>query len=227
MALCNAIGIDPDTELIVNDSIPQATEPGQLIASISDRPEYHLLKLQEEAARQKVKMTRADFLPSAGLSIGYNYYGNIRMKGVADLGNGMYMPYTQKFSDGIGMGMLSVNIPLFHWGEGIRKVKKAKIEVENALLETNRVSELLDLEARRAATNLSDGWGLIESAGIALAQANENLRVMQDRYEESVSTLTDLLDAQTQWQQAKSNLIEARTQYQIDLTAWKKASGNL
>lgn len=227
MALCNAIGIDPDTELIVNDSIPQATEPGQLIASISDRPEYHLLKLQEEAARQKVKMTRADFLPSAGLSIGYNYYGNIRMKGVADLGNGMYMPYTQKFSDGIGMGMLSVNIPLFHWGEGIRKVKKAKIEVENALLETNRVSELLDLEARRAATNLSDGWGLIESAGIALAQANENLRVMQNRYEESVSTLTDLLDAQTQWQQAKSNLIEARTQYQIYLTAWKKASGNL
>ncbi|MDE5687915.1 MAG: TolC family protein [Paramuribaculum sp.] len=42
-----------------------------------------------------------------------------------------------------------------------------------------------------------------------------------------MSPLTDLLDAQTQWQQAQSNIIEAVTQYQIYNTAWIRATGQL
>lgn len=227
MALCNAIGISPDADIYVNDSIPAAAEPQTLTDNLTQRPDYRLLLLQEEAAAQQLKLTRGDFLPSAGLSLGYTYYGNLKMKGQVDVGGGNYIPFTQKFQDGIGMGVISVSIPLFHWGEGIKKVKKARIEIENARLETQRISELMQLEARQAATNLNDGWNMIQSAKKALDQASENLRVMQDLYDEGVSTLTDLLDAQTQWQQARSNMIEANTQYQIYHTAWLKASGNL
>ncbi|MDE5750658.1 MAG: hypothetical protein K2H87_07830 [Duncaniella sp.] len=39
--------------------------------------------------------------------------------------------------------------------------------------------------------------------------------------------LTDLLDAQSQWQKASSDLIEARAQYRLYLTAWQKATGHL
>jgi outer membrane protein TolC len=42
-----------------------------------------------------------------------------------------------------------------------------------------------------------------------------------------MSTLTDLLDAQSQWQQAESNLIEARTQYKIYETEYRRAVGTL
>lgn len=38
---------------------------------------------------------------------------------------------------------------------------------------------------------------------------------------------TDLLDAQSQWQQAESNLIEAQTQYKIYETEYLRATGSL
>lgn len=227
MALCNAIGAEADTRIIATDTLPSMVPPGNLSVDISDRPELHLLHKQVQASEQQVKMARADFLPVVGLSLGYTYYGNIRMKGMVDAGAGNYVPFSQEYRDGIGMGMLSVSIPLFHWGEGAKKVKKARIAVENSRLELERSRRLLDLEARQAATNLSDGYNMIEAAQKALLMATENLRVMQDRYDEAVSPLTDLLDAQTQWHQAKSNLIEALTQYQIYRTAWLKANGNL
>lgn len=40
-------------------------------------------------------------------------------------------------------------------------------------------------------------------------------------------TLTDLLDAQAQWQQARSNLIEAETQYKIYGTEYLRVTGRL
>lgn len=227
MALCNAIGVDADTPIIPADTVITPEAPGVLNPDISSRPELHLLEKQVEASKQQVNMARADFLPTAGLSIGYNYYGNLKLNSMVDVGGGMVIPYTQKFEDGIAMGMISVKIPLFHWGEGMKKVKKARIEVENATLNLNHTSRLLDLEARQAASNLIDGWGLIASATVALEEARENLRVMQDRYDEQMSPLTDLLDAQNQWQTARSNHIEALTQYQIYRTAWLRAIGRL
>ena len=125
------------------------------------------------------------------------------------------------------MGVLSVSIPLFHWGEGMKKVKKARLAVDNAILDLEHTRSLLDLEARQAAANLTDGWNMIEAARTALDQSAENLRVMRDRYDEKVSPLSDLLDAQTQWRQARSNMIEAATQYQIYQTAWLRANGRL
>lgn len=227
MSLCNTIGADRNALIIPLDSMPEYTTPADMIVDISGRPELHLLEKQVEAAQQQVKMTRGDFLPTVSLSLGYTYYGNIKLKGMADLGDGNYMPFTQNLHDGIGIGMVAVSIPLFHWGEGIKKVKKAKINVENAILDLDRSRRLLDLEAQQAATNLIDGWNLIDSAKTALEQATENLRVMRDRYDESVSPLTDLLDAQTQWHQARSNMIEAMAQYQIYKTNWLRASGKL
>lgn len=227
MALCNAIGADIDTQITINDNLPVPSAPGNLSTDISDRPELFLLENQVEASRQQVAMTRSDFLPSVGLSIGYNYYGNIKLNSMVDVGGGMLMPYSQEFRDGIAMGLLSVKIPLFHWGEGVKKVRRARLAVDNANLELRHTSRLLDLETRQAATNVSDGYNLIGSAQAALLQAEENLRVTTDRYNESMAPLSDLLDAQTQWQQSRSNLIEAQTQYQIYLTDYLRSTGHL
>lgn len=227
MALCNAIGVDMSTEIITADTVIDPQIPEALTPDISARPELHLLEKQVEASRQQVNMTRADFLPTVGLSIGYNYYGNIKLNSMVDVGGGMLMPYSQEFRDGIAMGLLSVKIPLFHWGEGMKKVKKARLAVDNANLDLINTSRLLELEARQAAANLSDGWNLITSSEVALEQATENLRVMQNRYNENMAPLTDLLDAQNQWHQSRSNHIEALTQYQIYHTEWLRATGRL
>ena len=226
-ALCNVVGAGYDTAIEPADTLPECVGPSDMDYDITVRPEYRLLQLNVDVARQQVKMVRGDFLPTVGLSLGYSYYGNIKMKGMADLGDGNYYPYTQEYRDGIASGVLSVSIPLFHWGEGAKKVKKAKLSADNAVLDLNHNADLLDLEVRQAATNLEDGWNMISSARLALDLASENLRVMQNRYNASMATLTDLLDAQTQWQQARSNMIEAATQYQIYQTAWLRATGRL
>lgn len=80
---------------------------------------------------------------------------------------------------------------------------------------------------QQAIRNVEDGFRLIEAADLAFRQAEENLRVMQNRYAASMAPLTDLLDAQSQWQQASSNLIEAQTQYKIYETDYLRATGKL
>lgn len=50
---------------------------------------------------------------------------------------------------------------------------------------------------------------------------------MRNRYAASMVSLTDLLDAQSQWQQAESNLIEAQVQCKINETEYERATGTL
>ena len=50
---------------------------------------------------------------------------------------------------------------------------------------------------------------------------------MTDRYEVGMCTLTDLLEAQSQWHSARSNIIEAKTQYKIYETDYLHAAGLL
>ena len=68
---------------------------------------------------------------------------------------------------------------------------------------------------------------MIATADLGCNQSEENLRVMRMRYHSGMCSLTDLLDAQTQWQQAKSNLIEAQTQFKIQETEYLRVTGRL
>lgn len=125
---------------------------------------------------------------------------------MVDAGNGTMMPYTQEFKDGIGLAMVALQIPILHWDENFKKVRKARYELQNSQLQLQKNSRLLDLEVQ---------------------QANENLRVMHNRYAASMATLTDLLDVQSQWQQAESNYIETQTQYKMCETEYLRATGHL
>ena len=227
MALCSVIGFDMDSPIEVSDTVPESVFMGDIPTDISRRPEVRLLQLGVDVKRQQARMALGDFLPTVGVSLGYNYYGNFMLKGMAEVAEGVYMPYKQEYKNGIGVGLLSVSIPLFHWGEGAMKVRKARREVENARLEEVENTRLMTLEARQAAINLEDGARLVSAAEVALEQAQESLRVERNRYDVAMGSLTELLDAQTQWYQARSNLIEARTQFQINLTEYRRAVGEL
>ncbi len=227
LALCNVLGQPLDTEIVPLDTLIEVAAPEHMDESIAARPELTLLNKQVEAGEQQVKMARADVLPQIGLSAGYLYYGNIKLKGMNYDADGTAFPFTQKFEDGLGLVMASVSIPLFHWGEGLKKMKKARFDLENARLDLQKNKRLLSIEARQAVQNVTDGYNMVQTARLSARQADENLRVMQERYKNALSTLTDLLDAQSQWQQAQSNLIEAQTQYKIYETEYLRATGRL
>ena len=227
MSLCRITGVDAQTKLELTDTTICVKEPGLLAADINGRPELNLLKHQMDATQKQIQMSRADMLPTVGLVAGYAYYGNIKLNSMVDAGNGTMVPYSQEFRDGIGAVMLSVKIPIFQWGANLKKVKKAKLDFKNAELEFNKNSRLMNLEAQSALKNVYDGYQLIKTAETGLKQAEENLRVTNNKYNVSMALLTDLLDAQSQWKQAKSNLIEAQTQYKIYETEYLRVTGRL
>lgn len=227
MSLCRITGVDTQTKLELTDTTIYVNEPGLLAADINGRPELNLLNYQVEAMQKQIQMSRADMLPTVGLVAGYAYYGNIKLNSMVDAGNGTMVPYSQEFRDGIGAVMLSVKIPIFQWGANLKKVKKAKLDFKNAELEFSKNSRLMNLEAQSALKNVYDGYQLIKTAETGLKQAEENLRVTNNKYNVSMALLTDLLDAQSQWKQAKSNLIEAQTQYKIYETEYLRATGKL
>lgn len=227
LALCHVLGRPLDTPIAPADTIIKVSAPAQLDESIAFRPELRLLHQQVAAREQQVKVARGNILPQVGLSAGYAWYGNIKMNGMTADAQGNYIPYSQRLDNGIGLVMASISIPLFHWGEGLKKVKQAKLDLQDAHLDLQQNTRLLGIEARQAVQNLTDGYNLVETAELGSRQAEENLRVMRDRYANGLSTLTDLLDAQSQWQQAESNRIEALTQYKIYETEYLRCTGRL
>lgn len=227
MALCRIVGVPFDTQIEVADPMSGDSQRIDTEVDIAGRPEMKLLQSQVDAAKQQVRMTRGDWLPSLAIVGGYVNFGNIRMKTMVDAGDGTYMPYEQKMGQGLGTAMLSLSVPIFKWGQNYNKVRKAKIDVDNALLDLQKNEKLLTLEANQASMNLNDSYLLLETAEDAMAEADENLRVMKNRYDASMATLSDLLEAQSQWHQSRSNLIEAITQTRICVTDYLRATGRL
>lgn len=227
LALANVIGRGIDAEIVPSDTLLITDQPATLDENISNRPELLMLEKQVEAMKQQVKMERANYLPTVGLSLGYTHYGNIKNKGVAQLGDGTLMPYVQDVNGNMLMAMVSVNIPICHWGAEVKKVKKAKLDVENARLSLQQNERAMQIEVRQAVQNVTDGYHMVQTAELGQRQADENLRVMRERFGVKMATMTDLLEAQAQWQQAHSNYIEAQTQYKIYETEYLRVTGRL
>lgn len=227
LALGNALGLPITEQVVPIDTVFSVEAISQLDENFELRPELSLLKKNVEVKETLAKKERSNFLPTIALSVGYSYYGNLKMRGTTMQPDGTPYQFEQKFSDDIPMAMLSVSIPIFHWGSEFKKAKKARLDVTAAQLDLQKNRRLLSIEVRQAVQNVTSGYQMVQTAQTGQQQADENLRVMQLKYDCSMATLTDLLDAQAQWQQAHSNLIEAQAQYKIYQTEYLRATGRL
>lgn len=227
LALGNALGLPITEQVVPIDTVFSVEAISQFDENFELCPELSLLKKNVEVKETLAKKERSNFLPTIALSVGYSYYGNLKMRGTTMQPDGTPYQFEQKFSDDIPMAMLSVSIPIFHWGSEFKKAKKARLDVTAAQLDLQKNRRLLSIEVRQAVQNVTSGYQMVQTAQTGQQQADENLRVMQLKYDCSMATLTDLLDAQAQWQQAHSNLIEAQAQYKIYQTEYLRATGRL
>lgn len=228
MSLCHTIGVDTETEITPADEDVAVELPDNLHDySVLDRPEAALLQLDIDAKRQQVNMTRADFLPTLGVMAGWTAYGNIRMSSMQMGPDGNYYPFSSTMNDNLWNIMVSLQVPLWHWGEGIKKVKHARIEAESAEIIREDRLKLMSLEARQAIDNVNSGARLLDAARLSMTQADTNLVNITQAYELGLSSLTDLLDAQSQWHSASSDLIEASTQLRIYCVDYLRVTGRL
>jgi len=217
MDLCRVTGLAFDTRIAALDTIIPVSGLTDLFLSkesVEQRPEYKLMQKYITLQEQNIRLTKADFLPVAGIQAGYNHIGGIEFSGT-------------DFSNTNLNVLASVKIPLFHWGEGIKKINAAKIDKEISQLEMEKNQQLLQLEMEQARLNLQLAGERIRMNENALEQAEENLRVSRDNYELGMETIIGYLMAQTQWQQARSELIDSKTDFKIKETAWLKVTGRL
>ena len=216
MNLCRIIGLPLNASVVALDTLIEVEKPELISAEgfVTERPEYRLLEKNIRLQDENIRLTKADFLPTAGLQAGYSYLGGLDVGGDAISNSGLNV-------------MASLKIPIFHWGEGVKKINAAKIDKEITELKLEKNKQLLQLEIEQARLNLKVSYQRIQMSEKALQQAGENLRVTRDNYEVGMETLSELLMAQTNWQEAFSHLIDAKTDFKLKETAWLKATGRL
>jgi len=180
---------------------------------ITSRPEYALLGDKTEMSRLQVKLTRSEFLPSVLLFGSYGYAHGMKLMGETLL---------KKGSATVGV---MLKVPLFHFGEGIQKVRSAKAAHQIAQLEQADLSEKMQLEALQASNNLNEAALEISITQKSVQQAEENMRMSRQQYEVGTEPLSDYIEAQTLYQQAQANAVEARCAYLLARSKYKKAIG--
>ncbi|MES2358245.1 MAG: TolC family protein [Gemmatimonadota bacterium] len=150
------------------------------------------------AAEQRRKAARAAYLPT--LSANYSRGGS--GAGAYGLGNNPFI-YTGQLN-------FSLSIPIFNGFQREGQLANAAINQANAaatLRDAKLAAQQLSVQFIDA-LRLGQEQILVQTASIAAA--TENLRVVQQRYNLGLSTIVDLLTAQTTLNQAQANLIAAR-----------------
>lgn len=229
MALCHQTGLELNTPVTTTETLTSlqagVTDNPAATGSITNRPEYSLLQRRIAFTEQEVKKVRSGFLPSLGLGVNYNWVGNIKIRQFTEDADGRPLTNNSTYDTHTGSVLLSLSVPLFHFGEGSKKVKRARLNVQTAQLDFSEKQRQMQIEREEALRNLLNGRTLIGVAATGQAQADENLRILQVRYAQDYATLTDLMDAQTQWQEAHYSLIEALTQYKVYETEYRRVAG--
>lgn len=216
MNLCQTIGLPILSKIDIEPMAPlTGTEMNDLDGGVSSRSEYRILDMKAKLAGEKVKLERSDFLPQIGIMLagGYLYGGEMFQQ---DIFNNMYASVA-----------LNVKIPIFHAGEGWHKVQAAKAEYEQARLEQENLNEMMVLEIQQARNAYDEAVLDAALKEDLLEEATENLRMSRKAYENGMETISDLLAAQTEWQNIYAGLVEARHTLAIREIGWRKAAGVL
>ena len=217
MNLCHYVGLPLTTQIDV-DMEAFSQSPKVLIdrqADVTNRPEYDILAMKSELAAKKVKLERSEYLPQVVLGASYSYVNGIELAG-------------KKLFDKPTAGvLLHVSIPLYHANAGVNKIRSARLEAERAQLEQDDLIEKMNLELAQASNNLDEAYLEVQLAEKSLSQTDENLRSSRSSYDRGTESLSELLEAQTLWQQAYAKLANAKANLFVAATKYQKAAGRL
>ena len=79
---------------------------------------------------------------------------------------------------------------------------------------------------------MNNAWANVETshkqlqiARKSIEQSEENLRLNNDFYKAGTTKLSDLLDAQSSYQQARDKFVDAYINYQTNLLKYRQATG--
>lgn len=221
MLLCQLCGLDITTPIVLADEqiedIPllQTNTEVNVETAFSNRPELHSLELAAKIYQQKVNVTRAEHLPSVALM------GNYMATSPS-----VFNSFENKFKGMWNVGVM-VQVPLWHWGEGVYKTKAAKAEANIANYQLAAAKEKIELQVNQAAFKVNEAAKKLTMTKKNLEKADENLRYATLGFEEGVIAPSNVLEAHTAWLSAHSEKIDAQIDVKLTEIYLQKSLGTL
>lgn len=179
-------------------------------------PELKQADLDYELAQTEEKLLRSDRLPRIGLTAGDNLEGPITNRS----------PVLDKNLNRWWVGVqLSFNLSLLYKERG--KLNAAKIESARQLERRKSREDDLDRRIDRACKYYKEACEQVRTQEMNVKLATENYRIVERRYSNDLSLLTDMLDASAQKLDAEVRLVNARTNVIYYYYQLKYISGTL
>jgi len=226
MLLCQLCGLPVDERItLADEETPPSTinhspstilpPPSTINHQSSIRPELKLLQNAVELSQQTTNVLKAGNLPQVLLSGGYSVMNPNTFNG-----------FEKKFSGLWSVGVV-MRIPVWNWGDVKYKVRASKGATTIANLELADARELIELQVNQSSFRVNEASKKLAMANANIANAEENLRMANLGFKEGTVSHTTVMEAQTAWQLAQSQKIDAEIGVKLSEVELQKALGTL
>ncbi|MBU2046934.1 MAG: TolC family protein, partial [Bacteroidetes bacterium] len=201
------------TPLIINPK-DNLTFSACVDSALTNRKELQQIDFRTDVAEKNILSLKADKLPTLGAGVSA-YYVNP---------SGKFIPNNNQFITPISLGLtLSWNISTLWTNKN--KVAEATIKKTETSITKNILIDNIKMDVNRSYENYIQSLNRIKVINTSIAQATENDKIVQSKYENNISPITDRIDANTQLFQTKINLEIAKTEAQIAYYNLLKSAG--
>lgn len=221
MYLCQLCGIPMDEEIVLEDEGKQSlgasehTRTYNKDFAFDNRPELKMLQNTIDLSKQSTKLIRAAYLPQVAALGGYT------------LSNpNVFNGFERKFGGFFHVGLM-VRIPVWTWHEGRYKINAAKAATNIAEMELQEAREKIDLQLSQSTFKVKEANKRLAMSTKNLERAEENLRCANLGFREGVMQIAEVVAAQTAWQQAHTQKIDAEIELKLCEVDLQKALGTI
>ena len=210
-----------DEEILVEvkhvDDINMATQSG-LNANLY---ELQLMRTQEKLTEQQVKLAKDAYLPTIALT------GNFTFSAYTDkFKNWFHSGESNHWYDSNGLG-ISLRVPVFDGFEKRSKIRKAKIDADNARIAYENTLKNLQTQYSNAVNDQLNNERNYRKQRDNYRLAEDIYKVTMDRYREGVTSMVEVLQDEMSMSEAQNNYLTAHYNYEVSNLAVLKLTGGL
>ncbi len=203
--LCLMLGLDSDTQINtdISDELtalpPVESKTSWLNTTFANSPSLKLIDQKRDINSYRRKLLKADRLPHVGLIAGDNIDGPITFE-IPSLNNNYNYWY-------VGV---SVSYNVSSLFKTSKSMQKNSLELEQLNATRLATVENLDRTIDNTYTQYTQAFQMLETEEKNVELATENYRIVENRYNNQLALLTDMLDASTAKLDAEVRLVNAR-----------------
>ena len=215
-ALNDAIGIDLDARRLAVTPLTAAAPPGDTLedyvaTAVGDRPDAKQAALGVDLSAAQTRQASATRWPAVVV------HGAVEADR-ARLGN----RGGENWLAGVALRW-----DLWKGNENRTKVRVSRYAEERAVAEQRQVASATELQVRRAWFAFRSAQERLEVADATVAQAEESVRIVRNRYESGLETVTELLRSETALTDTRVRLLAALYDQRTTRAGLEYAAGRL